>query len=42
MKKIIDLSGYWGVNIENIGTFEVLLPGTLDENKIGRHFIRLQ
>ena len=33
MRKIIDLSGNWGVDIDNIGTFEVFLPGTLDENK---------
>lgn len=37
MKKIIDLSGKWEVDVEDLGNFEVFLPGTLDENKIGRN-----
>lgn len=35
MKKIIDLDGQWQGYADKLGNFTVLLPGTLDTNKIG-------
>lgn len=31
-----DISGQWNVEIEGMGRFKAVLPGTLDTNKIGR------
>lgn len=33
--KLLDLSGKWKVTINNANNYNVVLPGTLDENKIG-------
>ncbi|CUX35356.1 glycoside hydrolase family 2 TIM barrel-domain containing protein [Clostridium sp. C105KSO13] len=35
MKKVIDLGGQWNGYADNLGNFTVMLPGTLDTNKIG-------
>lgn len=33
--KVVDLSGQWSVKIDDTFSYQVNLPGTLDENNIG-------
>ncbi len=36
MEKVLDLSGIWQAEGKDLGKFDVILPGTLDRNKIGK------